>query len=583
MQNQKWMLVILTGIMVVALLAGCGSAEAPDVDPGNGVEEPVEEPEPEMTEEEQLALLQEERRELESRRKEELGAFYVPLPAIGEERERVTVEAKGLYVTSSVAGFTFDEENVEYFAEYIRRQTGQSSGAADTSRLGDINKLEQILGMCLASEINALVIDVKNDDGLVSWESEIAYVEEINSNWVIPMRHYERLMNYLKANDIYTIARIVVFKDPYLAKVRPDHAIQLSAGGTWRDRSGVAWVNPYDEDVWQYNIAVAQEAALRGFDEIQWDYVRFPDNARTYDPITHFPNKNDRPKDVGIEDFLIHSRQELAPYNVHIAADVFGVITRSWDDKPELIGQTWRRISRNTDYICPMLYPSHYGTNWYGFQYPDAHPYGVLRGALLEAIERNAAIEEPAVIRPWIQGFTASWVPGNIRYTPEVIAEQIIAGKELGINEYLIWSAGNNYDYRTFFYHDRIGDRGPAPGKDLIDRTPEEALRRFLSGQQHGRHHHVFLLTPIGDREAHYSDMEARLGQSELRLTRYTVGDIEQQSDGTYVALVDYRYESRDGIAEAEKGRFRIVTENDVFKVVPPTLRFEQPQEEQSD
>lgn len=565
-------------LLISLLLAPACSGERPG-EPSRDDLPDTGEPARSAGEERELARAAHAEREEERRVRR--GEFYVPLPPFGEEPRKTTVEARALYMTNFVAGFRFDEEKVREYAGYIRWISGQSEEPVSSGIVESTNKLEKILGICEATEINALVIDVKNDDGLVAWESDIPLVNELNANWVITVRDYGRLMEYLKERDIYTIARVVAFKDPYLAEERPDLAIGLQDGGVYRDRKGTAWVNPFDRYVWDYNIAVSQEAALRGFDEIQYDYVRFPDNAREYNPVAVFPGRDGRAKDVAIEQFLAYAREKLAPYGVHVSADVFGVITRSWDDHPEDIGQTWRRIANNTDYICPMIYPSHYGENWYGFAVPDQHPYGVLRAALREALERNAAQEDPAVIRPWVQGFTAPWVRGNIRYDARAISDQMVAAQELGIPEYIIWSPGNNYDPLTFFYHDRIDPDPRVPGEDILGRTPGDTLERFLSAEVHGRWHHLYLLSPLGARPADYDRFRRDGEAAGIRLRRYRIGEIRQTGEGDYEALVEAVYESPDGRAVLEPGRFRIQLENDVFKVRRPPLTFvpEDPEE----
>lgn len=537
------------------------------------VEEPQEPEEPELTEEELLAIALQGRAELEETRKVEMNEFYVPLPAIGEERKVVDAEAKAVYVTSNVAGFKFDIEDIEYYADYVRSISGQSGVTADSSRLGDVNKLERILGLCEASELNALVIDVKNDDGLVSWTSEIPIVDEVGSHWSNVMPEYPVLMQYLEDHDIYAIARIVAFKDPYFAKTNPEHAIQLKAGGAYTDKKGVMWVNPFDSYVWDYNVALSKEAALRGFDEIQYDYVRFPDNARTYNPITEFPHREGRDKDQAIEAFLAYANEELLPYNVHISADVFGVATRSWDDKPEDIGQTWRMVANQVDYICPMIYPSHYGPNWYGYAVPDQHPYGVLRASLKEALERNAAQPEPAGIRPWIQGFNAPWIAGYINYDAKAISDQIVAGVELGVNEYIIWDASNTYEPMIFFYHDRVQDTWP-DGEDVTGRTPEEGLRKFLKAHKNDWLSQIYLRTPMTERTADYDELAAKREEAGETLNSYDILSVYEVTDGSWAAVINATFTSNEGTAELTEAVVDITMENDVYKVSLPELIF---------
>jgi flagellar basal body-associated protein FliL len=517
----------------------------------------------------ELARLQQERETLETQRKETLGEFYVPLPALTAEEVKVkTVEAKALYVSSTVGGMTFDEEKVAYYAKYIKALSGESGEAADSSRLSELNKLEKILGICEATEVNSLVIDIKDDDGVVSWTSDIGIVNTIQSNKANPMKEYAKLMDYLKSKDIYTIARVVAFKDPFFAKQFSEHAIQLKAGGVYKDRSGNVWVNPFDEYVWKYLVAISEEAALRGFNEVQYDYVRFPDGASYYNPITDFPGRDGRDKDEAIEDFLKYASKELEPYNVHVGADVFGIITHSWDDKPEDIGQTWRKVANNVDYICPMVYPSHYGAGNYNFAVPDQHPYEVLRLSMMEALERNAAQKNPGKIRPWIQGFSAPWVSGHITYDASTIAKQIVASAELGINEYIIWSASNNYDPMIFYYHDKINKNIRVSGQDILARTPEDAAKRYLDAQKNKRYSTQYLLTAIGDRSEDYDQFVLDTEESGQVLKSYDSLVVTANDDKkTYTATFNATYAKSDGTTETKAVKYKIALENDVYKV----------------
>lgn len=516
----------------------------------------------------------EERRVLEEERKATLGEFYVPLPNMDDPVEPYTVKAKALYMTSNVAGFNFNEEDIQYYANYILALSGQLGQAVDESRLGDVNKLEKILGIIEATEINAVVIDVKNDLGLVAWKSDIEIVNTIGSNWNTPMKDFNVLMDYLKSKEVYTIARIVAFKDPYFAENNPEHSIQLSAGGVYKDKAGFAWVNPFDEYVWKYVVAISQEAALRGFDEIQYDYIRFPDNAKFYNEITTFPGRNGRDKDEAIEAFLVFAQEALEPYAVHVSADVFGVITHSWDDKPEDIGQTWHKIANNTEYISPMVYPSHYGRGYYGFDVPDQHPYEVIQIASREAIERNAALRNPAIIRHWYQGFTATWVKGYLLYEEDAIQKQIIAGIELGLDEYIIWNAGNTYYPMSFFYHDKVNHDLRQPGFDILGRTAEEAITRYLDAQRFKRTNNLYLLTPIDDRAEDYDQFVLEHQAKDIQLIDYSIQSVEAQADGSSLATVKVNYQSETQEAKLDDAKFTIILEKDVYKVIQAELSF---------
>ncbi len=425
-------------------------------------EETAEETEEErrLREEEEAEQAKKEREKLEERRKEELGSLYVPLPPLDWERDNPPVKARGLYLT------------------------GHSIGLE--------SRYSSILEMLETTELNSLVIDVKNDHGVMSYNSEIEIVEEVGANQAVPIKDIKSVIEELNDRDIYTIARVVVFRDPHLAEQRPDWSIHKNEGGLWRDRKGVSWVDPYEKKIWDYNIAIAREAALMGFREIQFDYVRFPENARDLDRDAYYPAQNELEKDELIRDFLIYAGEELIEYDVYLSADVFGVISTSWGDS-DRIGQTWEKIADHVDYICPMVYPSHYGPGYFGFDVPDARPRETVWHALKDSLKRSAPLEEPAIIRPWLQSFTASWIRGNIGYGPAEIRQQIEAAAELGIDEYLLWKANNRYQPESFLTTeeaDRLIEEHESlrreEGRDALGRTPVEAVEVFVNALRAG-------------------------------------------------------------------------------------------------
>lgn len=519
---------------------------------------------------------QAQRKEREEKRKIKDGDFYVPLKDLHNPYEPKSVSAKGLYVKAHVAGYTFNEKKIDAYADYIKKMSGASKEPVDESIEDETNVLEKILGICKGTEINALVIDIKGDEGYVTWPTDIPKVAEIQKEHTLDFENYKPLLEYMKKNQIYAIARIVTFKDPYLAENYSEHAMQLKTGGTYRDGSGTPWVNPYDKFVWQYVVSIAKEAALRGFDEINFDYVRFPDNAQVYNEIVDFPGRNNKRKDDNIQDFLIYAGKELHDYKVFISADVFPVSTHNWDDTPEDIGQTWRKISRNVDIICPMVYPSHYDSGWYGFEVPDQEPYGVFKACMTEALERNASQEFVPKIRPWIQGFTANWVNGYKEYTPEVMADQIVACAELGIDEYLVWNAENKYDAMTFFYQDRV-KKIFSEEQDAIGRTPQEALERFLQAQRKQNCKVEYLLTPVANRQSEYSDFEKYIKQElNRKLFKYTIEEITPINHESYEAKISGVYNSLVGVHYMESETVIIRKENGIWKVDQKYIRYEE-------
>lgn len=314
-----------------------------------------------------------------------------------------------------------------------------SSSASLTKRVDDLIALSK------RTKINAFVIDVKEDDGTLLFKMEAGAKYNPNANRRSPIKDIDKFMKKLKENNIYTIARVVSFKDPTYAKANPDKAIITKATGKpFTNSDGVIWVSPHDRYLWEYNIAVAKEAALAGFDEIQFDYVRFPaSNGGKLDKELDYRNPNKESKPETIQKYLQYARKELEPLGVYIAADVYGQVGSLSDDMA--LGQHWESVSNVVDYICPMIYPSHYGKGVYGLPVPDAEPYKTVYRSTQDSMNRNANIDTPAMIRPWIQAFTARWVKGYIVYGPEQIELQVKALKDLGINEYILWSPTNKY------------------------------------------------------------------------------------------------------------------------------------------
>lgn len=307
-------------------------------------------------------------------------------------------------------------------------------------------KIDALIKLAKESEINAFVIDVKEDNGHLLWKMDdeiLKYNPKAFSK--VYVRDIEKFMKKLKDNNIYTIARIVSFKDPMYAKQNPDKAIiEKKTGKPFVNKDGIIWVSPYDRNLWEYNIAVAKEAAKAGFNEIQFDYVRFPaSNGGKLDNFLDYRNTGKDSKPAAIQKYLKYAWEELTPYHVYINADVYGQIGTFKDDMG--LGQYWEAVSGYVHYISPMMYPSHYTRGAYGIPVPDADPYKTIYYSALDSVNRNENIDNPAVIRPWIQDFTAKWVKGYIKYDVKEVKAQIKALNDLGIEEYLLWSPSNRY------------------------------------------------------------------------------------------------------------------------------------------
>ncbi|WP_244209191.1 putative glycoside hydrolase [Paenibacillus ferrarius] len=311
------------------------------------------------------------------------------------------------------------------------------------------NKFEQLLTLVDQTDLNAMVIDVKNDSGQVTYASTVPAVNEIGANSNVIIQDLKAKLQRLKEKKIYSIGRVVVFKDPYLSKQKSNYAMQSLAGAVWKDNKGIAWVDPYKEAVWDYNIQIAKEAAQLGFDEIQFDYVRFPENGKQVDREVQFDNPNKLTKAQVIEAFLQRAKEQVGQ-QAYLSADVFGLTTSSENDMG--IGQEWAGISKQVNYISPMLYPSHYSNGMYGVKNPDLQPYAIVSKAISDANGKNLRLKqvssEVAEIRPWYQDFTATWVKPHKTYRAADVNEQIKAAKEQGVEQFLLWNSNSNYSYR---------------------------------------------------------------------------------------------------------------------------------------
>jgi hypothetical protein len=285
------------------------------------------------------------------------------------------------------------------------------------------------------TELNALVIDVKGDRGFIPFKSSVPLASEIGAQQITTVKDMKGLIESLRGKGIYTIARIVVFKDNPLALAKPELAIH-KGDRIWQDRETLAWVDPFKTEVWDYNIDIAVEAARYGFDEIQFDYVRFPDTSG----LKFSQESTEESRVKAICGFLTEAKRRLAPYNVFLNADIFGYV--SWNQNDTKIGQRIEDLAATLEYMSLMLYPS-------GFQYgipryrnPVAHPYEIVFLTLNRARER---VNLPSVrFRPWLQSFR-DYAFDRKRFTGREIRDQIDAAEEFGSDGWMLWNPHNIY------------------------------------------------------------------------------------------------------------------------------------------
>jgi hypothetical protein len=281
-----------------------------------------------------------------------------------------------------------------------------------------------------------MVVNVKDDWGNLTFASKLPLAQAAGA--VHPDIDLHDFIAKLKARDVYAIARIVTFKDANLPKYRPDLAIASTQGGIWRDYSDITWLNPYNRNGWDYLVDVAKEAADAGFNEVQFDYVRFPTDGNL--ETIAYSGKDGRKREQVIADFLAYARQTLRPYHVWVSADVFGLVTSSNDDMG--IGQRLEEISDAVDYLSPMVYPSHYAKGNLGVANPNAQPYETVYRSMLDAKVRwdKAGQATKVTMRPWLQDF--SW---GFPYAPKEVRAQIQATYDAGYTQWLLWNAANSY------------------------------------------------------------------------------------------------------------------------------------------
>ena len=297
-------------------------------------------------------------------------------------------------------------------------------------------KFNALLALADRSEINAMVIDFKDETGWVWHDSKHAKAREYGA--VRAEYDLEGRLKTLREHNVYTIARIVCMLDPTLAHKNPAVAIRNSkTGGIWENDSGVAWVNAMQPDVWRYNIAFAVEAAQLGFDEVQYDYVRFPSDGDIEAIDLGAPNTVAN-RTEAIYNFLRTSREALAPYGVPLAIDIFGIALFDQDDNG--IGQQLEKMAAVVDYICPMIYPSHFGRGWGGFDIPNHHPYEIILTSLQTGGERIAIPQRK--FRPWLQDFSYG---RGIEYGPKEVRAQMQATYDFGATGWLLWNANNTF------------------------------------------------------------------------------------------------------------------------------------------
>jgi len=319
------------------------------------------------------------------------------------------------------------DPNVPIRGLYLNRFSVQSSA-----------KLKKLIALADSTEINAFVIDIKDEFGL-NIVSEDPLLKK-NAGTMTKAVNLKAWVDTMRAHGILPIARIVVFKDSVASRMNPTHTIRKADGSPWRDREGLTWVNPYSNEIWEYNFRVGDEAIKMGFGEIQFDYIRFPEPYKSL-PQQVFPGSNNRTKTQVLAEFLAAARARYGRSGIRTTADIFGLVTTV--NGALEIGQAWEPIAKVTDVVLPMVYPSHYPRGSFGIARPNAEPYRVIHWAISRARERNEAIGVKGEhVRPWLQAFSL----GQPKYDASHIRAQKQAVYDSGYDGWVLWHPGSNYD-----------------------------------------------------------------------------------------------------------------------------------------
>lgn len=286
------------------------------------------------------------------------------------------------------------------------------------------------------TELNALVVDIKGDRGMISMRIDHPQAKAIGAQKIITIKDAKALVDDMHRRGIYMIARVVSFKDNLLAEAKPQLAIRDRHGNVFRDREKLAWVDPSRKETWDYIGDIAIEAAKAGFDEIQFDYVRFPDTKGLSFSVEN--TQDNRVKHI--TGFLHEMRKRLTPYNVYLSADIFGYVI--WNSDDTHIGQQLEHLNGTVDYLAPMLYPSGFQFGLPGVRNPVADPYNIVYQTLVKAQARTGL---PGVrFRPWLQAFR-DYAFDRRQFTEREIADQIRAAVNSGSHGYMLWNPRNAY------------------------------------------------------------------------------------------------------------------------------------------
>ncbi len=342
--------------------------------------------------------------------------FMITTPAYAEEEKEDPSPIHGIYVSAYVAGTQ--------------------------------NMMDDIITHIDETGINAVVIDVKSDEGKIVFDMDSKLIDDLGTEDIL-VKDMPGLIKTLHDHDIYVIARCVAFRDPFIDEVKPEWMLKTAAGEIYEDNKGFNWINPQNAEAKEYLIEVARGCHAAGFDEVQYDYVRFPTGIKEEDI-----GMNGYGRRHAIVRFVMEAHNALMRENMPLSLDVFGTAINSKVDR-NIVGQDYAWLSMYCEYLSPMIYPSHYYEGSMGLDYPDLYPYEAIDGAMKYS-EAELKTVNPrgdrtqAGVRPWLQGFTASYLKNYRTYGVEEVKAQIKAVNDNGSDSWIIWNPSCKYQWDAF-------------------------------------------------------------------------------------------------------------------------------------
>lgn len=339
-----------------------------------------------------------------------------------------------------VATTTLDVPEKEQIAPVVHIKTPDAVKAAYMSSwvAGTPSIRDRVVRIVNTTEINSVVLDIKDYSGRISYEVSNP---DILATGAVERRipDIRELLSMLHKDNIYVIGRIAVFQDQYFIKEHPDTAVRSKkTGGVWKDYKGIEWVDAGSREMWDYAIAIAQDAYSQGFDEINFDYIRFPADGEIRDMT--FPISNGKSKPEVMKEFYQYLGEHMKTSGITTSADLFGMTMTSTDDLN--IGQVLEDALPYFDYIAPMVYPSHYPKGFNQWSNPNAHPYDMIHFVMSAGVERAiAASTTPLKLRPWLQDFSL----GAPAYGKAEVEAQIKGTYDAGLTSWMLWDPSNKY------------------------------------------------------------------------------------------------------------------------------------------